>query len=266
MKILITGKNSYVGTSLEKWLSREPAKYEIKTADMIDGSWEAIDFSIFDVVFHVAAVVHKKERRKSRDIYFKVNRDLAVEVAHKAKKSGVKQFVFMSSMAVFGEIGKVGEDLVIHDNTPVNPKSFYAESKAAAERAMLKLKDEAFKIVILRPPMVYGHGCPGNYSLLEKLALKSPVFPMIENKRSMISIDKLCQEIKYHMDNESSGTFHPQDDKYVNTSLLVKEIALNNGKKIHLSRAAGAMIVFAGRNIGIIKKVFGNLVYSMEDI
>ena len=101
--ILITGKNSYIGTSLESWLMREPDKYKVDTVDMKDGSWKEMDFSQYDVVFHVAGIAHVSSDPKMEDLYYKVNRDLTIETAEKAKAEGVKQFIFMSSIIVYGD-------------------------------------------------------------------------------------------------------------------------------------------------------------------
>lgn len=261
-RVLITGKDSYIGTSLQNWLMRESDNYKVDTIDMKDESWKKKDFSSYDVVFHVAAVVHQKEQPDMKELYFKVNRDLPIEVAKKAKEVGLSQFIFMSTMAVYGEEGKLGQQVVINHNTPVNPKTFYGASKVEAEEELNKLNDNKFRVVILRPPMVYGPNCPGNYAKVEKLAVKLPVFPMIENKRSMIHINKLCQFVKEYIDNEAEGLYFPQDEEYVNTSLMVKELAKKNGKSIYLSKTAGLVIRIIGKRINLINKVFGNLVYK----
>ncbi len=93
-KILITGANSYIGTSVENWLAKESDKYKVDTVDMRDDSWKNESFSGFDVVFHVAGIAHIKETKENRSLYYKVNRDLAYETAKKAKAEGVKQFIF----------------------------------------------------------------------------------------------------------------------------------------------------------------------------
>ena len=261
-KILITGANSYIGTSLEKWLGEYPEQYSLDTVNTRDDEWKAKDFSQYDVVFHVAAVVHQREKPGMEGLYLKVNRDLPVEVAKKSREAGVSQFIFMSTMAVYGNEGKVGDNQVITSHTPINPRTYYAASKAEAEIELNKLNDEEFKVVVLRPPMVYGPNCPGNYAKLEKLAIMLPVFPEIENRRSMLHIDRLCQDIKEYIDNSEEGLFLPQDRVYVNTSDLVKQIAANNGKNIHLSKTLGWLIKLLGKKNNLINKVFGNLIYE----
>ena len=186
-KILITGKNSYIGMSFKNWLEQNYSnEYEVESISLRNNLWKDKDFSRFDVVYHTAGVVHIKENKKNRELYYKVNRDLTFEVAKKAKKEGVKQFIFLSSMSVYGLITGV-----IDENTPLSPNTSYGKSKFEAERLLLTLEDNNFKVAILRPPMVYGKGCKGNYPKLAKLAKVLPVFPDIQNKRSMIYIDYL---------------------------------------------------------------------------
>lgn len=261
-KILITGTNSYIGTSLEQWLKNSPDKYSINAISVRDDTWEKVDFSVYDVVFHVAALVHKKEKADMKALYLKVNRDLPVDIAKKAKVAGVKQFIFISTMAIYGEEGKIGEEVVITSNTKPKPNSYYGSSKLEAEKLLNKLKKDSFKIVILRPPMVYGPNCLGNYAKLEKLAKNIPFFPLIENKRSMLHIDGFCYQVKEIIDLETEGLFFPQDDEYINTSFLVKKIAEQNGKKIFLSRLMGFLIIIIGNKVPLINKIFGNLVYE----
>lgn len=261
-KVLIAGKNSYVGKNLKTYLEKYPEGYSIKSISLRDDLWKKINFAEYDVVFHVAAMVHKKEKPEMEALYFNVNRDLAIEVAKKAKKAGVKQFIFMSTMAIYGEEGKVEQEVLITKDTRPNPKSFYGKSKLEAEYELKKLSDESFKLVILRPPMIYGPACPGNYARLKKIAVKSPIFPLIDNHRSMLNIDKLCLYIKEYIDFRVEGTYLPQDDEYVNTSLLVKKLAEENGKKIYMSKLMGRFIKLFSKRIKLINKVFGNLIYE----
>lgn len=254
--ILITGKNSYIGTSFENWLMREPDKYKVDTVDMKDGSWKEKDFSQYDVVFHVAGIAHIKETKENKDIYYRVNRGLAYETGLKAKADGVKQFIFLSSMSVYGI-----ENGIINKETLVKPNSSYGKSKIEAEELINMLKAENFRVVTLRPPMVYGKACRGNYPRLAALALKVPVFPKVENKRSMIHIENLSEFVKQLIDNESEGLFFPQNAEYVNTSELVSLIAEIHGKRVVMTKCFNLLLRLL--NIGTLNKVFGDLVYDM---
>lgn len=257
-KILITGKDSYIGTSLEKWLSQWPDKYTVDTVDMISDSWKEKDFSKYDVVFHVAGIAHVSSDPKLKNLYYKVNRDLTIATARKAKNEGVQQFIFMSSIIVYGDSPSNG---VIDRNTVPKPSNFYGDSKLQAEEGIKPLENESFKIVILRPPMIYGKGSKGNYPRLAKLARKVPVFPDIDNQRSMLHIDNLCEFIKLMIDNKESGLFFPQNKEYVKTSEMVRLIADVHGKKIRLTKVFNPFIKLMYR-IGTVNKVFGNMVYD----
>lgn len=258
-KVLITGANSYIGTSFENWLSKYPEQYIVDTVDMKDGSWREKDFSSYDVVFHVAGIAHVSSDPKLKELYYQVNRDLTIETANKAKAEGVKQFIFMSSIIVYGDGGR--EKRVIDRNTKPTPSNFYGDSKLQAEEGIRLLDDDIFKIVILRPPMIYGKGSKGNYPKLSKAAQKLPVFPDIENERSMLHIDNLCEFIRLMIDNEESGLFFPQNAEYVKTSEMVRLIAEVHGKKIKLTKVFNP-ILKKMYGINIVNKVFGNLVYD----
>jgi len=256
-KILITGKDSYIGTSLEKWLSQWPEKYIVDTVDMIGDAWKEKDFSGYDVVFHVAGIAHIKETADNQDLYYKVNRDLAYETAQKAKQEGVEQFIFLSSMSVYGI-----ENGVIDKSTPLKPNSAYGKSKIEAENSINKLQDDSFTVATLRPPMVYGKGCRGNYPRLVGLALKTPIFPKVDNKRSMIYIDNLSEFVKQLIDNRSGGLFFPQNAEYVNTSEMVRLIAEAHCKGMVMTKLFNPLLSLL--NLSMVNKVFGDLVYDMS--
>lgn len=258
-RILITGANSYIGTSFENWLEKYPDKYEIDTVDMIDSSWKDKDFSTYDVVFHVAGIAHVSSDPKLEELYYKVNRDLTIETAKKAKEEGVGQFIFMSSIIVYGDGGK--HKRVIDRDTIPSPSNFYGNSKLQAEEGIKALKDESFRIVVLRPPMIYGKGSKGNYPRLSKAAQRLPIFPDIDNERSMLHIDNLCEFIRLMIDNDESGLFFPQNKEYVKTSEMVRLISEAHGKKIRLTRVFNPALRMM-HGIGVVNKVFGNLVYE----
>jgi len=258
-KVLITGANSYIGTSFERWVSQYPDRYKVDTVDMKDGSWRDKDFSYYDVVFHVAGIAHVSSDPTLKDLYYRVNRDLTIETAKKAKVEGVKQFIFMSSIIVYGDSSKGKR--VIDRNTIPSPSNFYGDSKLQAEEGLKALEDENFKIVILRPPMIYGKGSKGNYPKLSKAAQILPIFPDIDNERSMLHIDNLCEFIRLMIDNEERGLFFPQNAEYVKTSEMVRLIAEVHGKKIRLTKVFNPIIKMM-YGINVVNKVFGNLVYE----
>lgn len=257
-RILITGANSYIGTSFENYLKQWADKYHVDTVDMIGDDWRQKSFAGYDTVFHVAGIAHQKETRKNKELYYKVNRDLAIETAQKAKSDGVKQFIFLSSMSVYGlETGVITKDTV------PKPKSHYGKSKLQAEEEISVLSEDKFIVATLRPPMVYGEGCKGNYQMLVKLALKLPIFPYVNNQRSMIHIDNLSEFVKSIIKKEQKGLYCPQDPKYVNTSELVRSIADEHGKKIRLIKGFSWAIWILTKVSSKVSKAFGDLIYEL---
>lgn len=266
-KILITGANSYVGVSFENYLKRWPDAYQVDTVDMIGDAWRERDFAGYDAVFHVAGIVHNaktKDDPGQMELYRRVNTLLAVETAAKAKKEGVKQFVFMSTAGVYGMETPIGKRVMITKDTPLCPKDNYGISKKEAEEGLAVLADARFKVAILRPPMVYGKGCKGNYVTLAKLAKKLPVFPYVENQRSMLYIDNLSEFVRLMVENEEEGIFWPQNREYTNTADMVKKIAQANGRKILVVRGCGWALKLMSHVTGIVNKAFGNLCYDPE--
>ncbi|MTB48435.1 NAD-dependent epimerase/dehydratase family protein [Streptococcus uberis] len=256
--ILITGANSYIGTSFEKWLEASEGDYQIDTLDMIDPKWRQFDFSPYDAIFHVAAIVHKNEKNMDPTLYDKVNRDLPIELAGLAKVAGVKQFVFLSSMSVYGN-----KEEVITKETKENPSTYYGKSKLAAEKGLMQLESADFKVLMMRPPMVYGPKATGNYTRLSKLSRITPIFPNIANQRSMIYIDNLLEFVRKAIDTNLSGLHFPQNKEYVTTSQLVKTIRDVNGKNTLLT-AIFNPIIKPLSNVSQFNKLFGNLVYAKE--
>ena len=267
-KILITGAGSYIGTSLEKYLKEKyPEQYEVDTIDMIDGSWRKKSFGGYDSVFHVAGIAHSDNGKISEEkakLYYSVNTDLTVETAKKAKQDGIKQFVFMSSMIVYGDSAPIGKRKVITKDTPVSPANCYGDSKLQAENGIRLLDDDNFKVVILRPPMIYGKGSKGNYPTLSKFAQRLPIFPYVKNERSMLYIENLCEFVRLMIENDECGTFFPQNSEYSNTSEMVKVIAEAHGKKIHLVRGFTWVLKLLSHFTGVVNKAFGNLSYEMD--
>lgn len=250
-KILITGKGSYIGESVEQWLLKDRDQYEVDTLDMLNNSWRDKDFSEYDVIFHVAGIAHADVgaiTEEQKELYYKVNTELTLEVAEKAKRSNVKQFIFMSSMIVYSGC----KERIITFSTEPKPLNFYGDSKLQADKKLQEMVTDGFKVVVLRPPMIYGKGSKGNYPQLAKLASRLPVFPIVKNQRSMLHIDNLCQFVKLMIDNEETGVFFPQNGEYTNTSDMVQMIAEVKGHRI-------IMIPFVDLFVKVLEKVPGKI-------
>lgn len=257
-KILVAGTGSYIGDKFKEYMTQFD-NYIIDEVNTISDEWKNKDFSLYDVVYDVAGIVHVKEDDSNRELYYSVNRDLAVAIAQKAKCEGVKQFVYLSSMSVYGlNVGRISK------NTVLNPVNAYGKSKAEAEELLWQLADDRFIVSIVRPPMVYGKNCKGNYQTLKKFVLKFGVFPKYQNERSMIYIDNLSSAVRGIIHNEVSGVYFPQNADYVVTCNMAKKIAELNKRKIWETTALNGLIRIMLNNVEILKKVFGTLVYEKD--
>lgn len=271
-KVLITGANSYIGVSFEKYVADHySSELSIDTVDMIDGSWREKDFSSYDIVYHVAGIAHADVGKVSDEIktkYYAINTDLAIETAKKAKAEGVKQFVFMSSAIIYGDSAPYGKSKIITRKTKPKPTNFYGDSKLQADLGIQALADVYFLTCILRPPMIYGKGSKGNYFTLAKMAKKLPVFPDCDNQRSMLYIENLCEFLCQVMIRGEGGVFFPQNAEYTRTSDMVRIISEVAGHKMMVSKRWNWMVIIAtlipGKLRGLANKAFGNLTYDQN--
>lgn len=263
-KILITGANSYVGESVRKYiLQTDPAQFEIDTVDTMNDAWKAADFSKYDVVYHVAGIAHVNADPKMEPLYYKVNRDLTIEVAKAAKAAGVKQFIFMSSQIVFHESQSLKAEVLTKD-TKENPNGFYGDSKLQAELGVKPLADETFKVCILRPCMIYGPNAKGNFPRLAKLATKVPLFPAWHNKRSMLYIDNLAEFVKQAIERQLSGTFYPQNREQADTVEIIRFFAKEAGHKVWITKLFNPCVWLGSFVLQPINKMFATYYYDPE--
>ena len=264
-KILITGKGSYLGNSLKAYLEAFGDCYQVDCLSLRSGDWKEQSFRGYDAVYHTAAIVHQP---RSKDApgelarYRAVNCDLAVDAAKKAKAEGVRQFVFLSTMAVYGLTAAFGKTVTITAQTPTVPTDNYGLSKLEAERALLSLEGPDFRVAILRPPMIYGKDCKGNFRSLISFARRLPFFPKVPNRRSMLYVGSLNRLVQQIIDREERGIFCPQDPEYVNTSAMVQAIAAAQGKRLLLIPGFSWALHLLRHLTGAVDKAFGSLVYD----
>lgn len=266
-KILITGSNSYIGKSFETWASQYARKYEVDSVSVRGDTWKEKDFSGYDVVFHVAGIAHvdvKNATAETEALYYKVNRDLTIETAQKAKRDGVKQFIFMSSIIVYGDSSRINQKRIIGIDTLPHPTNFYGNSKLQAEEGIKGLSSDTFKVAIIRPPMIYGKGSKGNYAKLSKYAKTLRIFPDVDNQRSMLHIDNLCRFIQLIIRNNEHGLFFPQNKQYVKTDDMVGMIAEVHGHQILHTKMFNPLLVLMANFSRRINKAFGDLVYEQD--
>ena len=262
-RVLITGANSFVGTNVEKWLLRVPEEFEVNTVDTMNDAWKQVDFTNYDVVYHVAGIAHVDPKPEMAPMYYKVNRDLAIEVAKWAKEHGVKQFIYMSSGIVY-HVSKSLKGSVKTLETVPQPNDFYGDSKLQAENGLRDLECDTFRVCILRPPMIYGPGNRGNLPRLGWLATKLPIFPAWHNKRSMLYVSNLAEFVKQIILREMSGTFFPQNAELADTVEIVRHFAAEHEHRIWISRIFNPLVWLGSFFLLAIPKMFADSYYVPE--
>ena len=262
-KVLITGAGSYVGESVRRYILSTSSDFQIDAVDTMNDAWKEAEFSKYDVVYHVAGIAHVNADPKMEPLYYKVNRDLTIEVARAAKAAGVKQFIFMSSQIVFHESQSLKTE-VLTSETKENPNGFYGDSKLQAELGIKPLEDENFKVCILRPCMIYGPNAKGNFPRLAKLATKVPLFPEWHNKRSMLYIDNLAEFVKQAVIRELSGTFYPQNRELADTVEIIRFFAKAAGHRIWITKLLNPFVWLGSFVLQPINKMFATYYYAPE--
>lgn len=281
--------------------------YRVDTISQRNCAWEDFDFDGYDAVFQASGIAHVDTgavTQEQQALYYQVNCDLAVATARKAQAAGVGLFLYPSSIIVYGDSAPYGKSRVITRETPADNPHFYGNSKIRAEEELRRLASEGqrempgqsitvkeqsgiqgqaaaaaeqgesarigqgMQVAILRLPMVYGKGSKGNYPLLAKLADKLPFFPEVQNQRSMIYIENLCEFIRQRIEEGKGGLYFPQNAEYTTTSRMVQEIAAAHGKKIRLLKGMNPLVALASRMPGRIgamaNKAFGSLTYERD--
>ena len=263
MRVLIVGKRSYIGSRIKSHL--ESSGHRVFEADAENGEWETADYSSFDSVVHVAAIVHQNAKNADEAVFEKVNTQLPVSVAKLAKNSSVSQFVFISTMAVYGKNKSLKKaETVIDRGTFEAAREGYGGSKLKAEKQLKALEDDSFRVAVVRPPNVYGPGCRGNYiPLFGKLSLKLPICPYAfsDIRQSMLYIDNLSELIRLTVEQKTGGVYHPQDDEAPDAARLIGLIRSCYGKKTVYSKFLGFFVKLLGW-LPVIKKIYGGIQYD----
>lgn len=249
------------------------SSYQIDAVDTMGDNWKKVDYTKYDVVFHVAGIAHVNADPKMEPLYYKVNCNLTIEVAKHAKAAGVRQFIFMSSQIVFHESQSLKAEVLTAETKPA-PNGFYGNSKLQAENGLWNLvknqKENStrsqggnqMKICILRPCMIYGPNAKGNFSRLAKLACKTPVFPEWHNKRSMLYIDNLAEFVKQAIERELEGTFYPQNRELADTVEIVRYFAKEAGHKIWITKLLNPFVWMGSLVLQPINKMFATYYYN----
>lgn len=259
-KILITGASGYLGSSFINSYYKE---FAFEKFSLLKQSIEELNFQNIEVVLHCAALVHKSNSQNySYEDFYRINADYTYRLAKEAKQSKVGHFVFISTIAIYGDT----ED-TIRLNTPRFPKTNYGKSKLEAENLIKELNDDNFKVTIVRPSMIYGENAPGNIDSLIKLINLFRFVPLgqIKNKRTFVSINNLTSVLKHIIINEIEGEYLVSDDEPISTSDLILNLSKSIGRKIYLFKVPFLEILLKLLKPGLYQKLFTDLVVDNSE-
>ncbi len=254
-KVLVIGKSGFIGGTLAQWLGERG--YEVFLVSGRREEWKSFDMTGIDTVVYAAGLAHTKEKKGSEELFLKANVWQAQGSAKKAKQSGVSQYIYISSMNVYGSAGKrIGAD------TPVEPDSLYGRSKRQGELKILELESGQLAVAIIRPPVVSGAGCKGSIRLLEKASNYITFFPDFPNQRSMIDIINLCSFISCLIDSNARGVYHPQNKEYISTYQLLSLMAHSRGRTVRPISFLNPLIARMIPRVKLLRKIFGDDCYD----
>lgn len=246
--ILITGGSGFVGRHLidelvPKYQIR--ATYRSKHQSLKGVEWQqVVDIGKFlewdnclqgvECVIHLAARAHKirENNSSSQELYDRVNVQGTVNLANACIRNGVRKLIFISTIGVMGDRTTRAP---LTEMSDLNPFSAYTRSKQKAELELLMLaKEHDIEIVIIRPPMVYGEGAPGNFKILLEGIYRRLPMPLgsVNNARSFVGIDNLVSLITKCINHPSASNniFLAGDGEDISTTELVKTLGRLMGR------------------------------------
>lgn len=256
INVLITGANSSIGNAIEQQLNNNSKLFRVDVIDTLNDEWKNAKFNKYQVVINVAGIVHRNHKQTDPSLYFSINRDMAIEIARTSKDAGVKHFIQMSTMSVYGiETGRISNE------TKANPVNNYAASKLEADEKLIEMNSKEFIVSIIRPPMVYGYNAPGNYNKISKVIKKFRFFPKVDNKRSFIFTENLARFIEKVIQNGIDGIQHPQNDLVVSTLQMAEAISKAHNQKLRvIPNIFGVFNIL--KKLPVFRKIFGTLYYD----
>ncbi|MBA5794022.1 NAD-dependent epimerase/dehydratase family protein [Flavobacterium sp. xlx-214] len=245
MSIIITGASGFVGQNLKPYLQEKSFNVN---ALSLRGVWQLP--TNIDIVIHLAGKAHDTSNTSSSDEYFKVNRDLTIQLFDEFLKSNAKDFFYFSSVKAAADT----VDGVLTEDVSPKPITPYGQSKIEAEEYLLAQDlPENKRLFIIRPCMIHGPGNKGNLNLLYKVVEKGMPWPLasFENKRSFLSINNLSYLVHQMITNKQlpSGIYNFADDETLSTNELVTLISKTLDVKPKLWHIPSALIKF-GVKIG----------------
>ena len=263
MKILVLGKNGYVSTCFQNYMKKYP-EIQVDAISVRNDAWKSYSFEGYDAVFNATGLAHNDARKGTEDEFMNLNVHLPEQFAKKAKSENVPVFIHMSSLIIYGQTTSIGKFTPITEDTTPEPDNIYGKSKYLGEQAVMKQADDKFSVAIIRSGRVYGENDPDTIKMLVKFAKTMPIFPKMDNSISMVYTDNLCELVRLIAATKQGGTYYPQQERYICTSKLVKDISVASGHKLFLTKVFNPILCLIGKKVRLVSKVFGNEGFDMS--
>jgi len=275
MKVAVIGGGGFVGRHLCNYLAQHAYEVIATTRDLarvpvnadnitwlqlelLDSPKHEPDFAGVDCVVYLAARAHLMSDSTTDPLseYRKINRDAALDIARSAAAQGVGRFIYLSSIGVNG----IENNRPFREDDSPAPVEDYARSKLEAEHALAELASDCnMELVVLRPPLVYGSGAPGNFGRLLAAVEKGRWLPLaaVHNRRSFIAIENLVQviEICIHHPRAANQLFLVADGEDVSSASLIRHIGVALGRPARLVYVPVFLLKLAGMLLGKSKEI-----------
>ncbi|MGE6397484.1 NAD-dependent epimerase/dehydratase family protein [Chryseobacterium scophthalmum] len=240
MNVIITGYSGFVGTNLSSHLASQDV--HVSAVSLRNDEWKNKIDENSDAIIHLAGKAHDTSDVSDPEEYYKINRDLTIELFNEFLNSDIKKFFYFSSVKAAADT----VDGILTEDVNENPVTHYGKSKIEAEKYILsKNLPEGKNVYIIRPCMIHGPGNKGNLNLLYKVVEKGIPWPLaaFENKRSFLSIDNLNFLIHQMLKKDlPSGIYNFADDKAISTNELISTINIALNKKAKLWKISKGLI------------------------
>ena len=255
--VLVTGANGFVGRHLsptlehDGWRVRRVARGASgQESDVVIGDigpetdWRAALAGV-DAVVHLAARVHHPNDKHNYELYRNLNVEGTLRLARSAIDAGVRQFIFVSTVLVYGRSNDGRSSF--SENDTLTPSGLYGRSKAEAEAGLkLLASGSQMNVTVVRPPMVYGSGAKGNFaSLVKAIKMGIPLpFAAIRNHRAFISVQNLASFISWRLSNPAGkfDVFLIADAEQVSTPDFINRLAVASGERANLFPAPSLLL------------------------
>ena len=268
--VLVTGANGFIGSALVARLVTEPMWKTVASVRVqkqpfaedvrvvsagevrADTDWSHALHGVH-IVVHAAAVAHVPHVSSGEQLtrLRMANVDGVLALAYQAAAAGVKRFVFISSIGVNGNVN-VRPFSALDVPHPVEP---YAQSKWEAEQGLWRIQQETgMELVIIRPPLVYGPGAPGNFGSLVRWVGKGIPLPLgaIHNRRSLVGIDNLVDLIARCIDHPAAANqvFLAGDGRDLSTTELLRLVGDAMGRPARLIPVPAGVLKLSAALLG----------------